>query len=137
MGSHIFLTSQENYETCLKFGLCGGIAHSLERINSEIIASFEGIKPGDFVFFYVKNIGLYGLWKVTSRPFFDNQHTWENKEQLYPYRVSFEPFIRQFNKPIALSDILDLRDKGKIWTFDLGPFTKKSHQPITSEEGKS
>jgi hypothetical protein len=35
-----------------------------------------------------------------------------------------------------LSDILDLRDKGRIWTFDLGTFTKKSHQPITTEEGK-
>jgi len=136
MGSHIFLASQENFKKCLEFGLYGGIAHPFERTNSEIIAGFETIKPSDFIFFYVKNIGIYGLWKATSRPFFDESQLWGNKEQSYPYRVSFEPSIREFRKPIALSDILDLRDKGKIWTFDLGTFTKKSHQPITTEEGK-
>lgn len=136
MGNHIFLASQENYDICLKHGLYGGIAHSFERTNSEIIAGFEAIKPADFIFFYVKNVGIYGLWRATSKPFFDEAQVWGNKEQPYPYRVCFEPSIREFNKSIALSDILDLRDKGKIWTFDLGTFAKKSHQPITTEEGK-
>ena len=44
--------------------------------------------------------------------------------------------MREFKKPIILSDILDLKDKGKIWTFDLATFTKKNHRPITTEEGK-
>jgi hypothetical protein len=35
-----------------------------------------------------------------------------------------------------MSDVLDLRDKGKIWTFDMDPLVKKSHHPITSEEAK-
>jgi len=136
MGNHIFLASKENFERCLEYGVYGGISHPFERTNSEIIAGFEAIRPGDFVFFYVKNIGIYGLWKVTSRPFLDERNIWGRKDQLYPYRICFEPSIREFRKPIALSDILDLRDKGKIWTFDLGTFTKKSHQPITTEEGK-
>ena len=137
MGNHIFLASKENFEKCLEYGVYGGISHSLERINSEIIAGFEGIRPGDLIFFYVRNIGIYGLWKATSRPFLDEKrNVWERKDQLYPYRVCFEPSIRYFPKPIVLSDILDLRDKGKIWTFDLGTMTKKSHQPITTEEGK-
>ncbi len=46
------------------------------------------------------------------------------------------PAVRKFATPIAMADILDLRDKGKIWTFDLGTITKKSHQPITTNEGK-
>lgn len=136
MGNHIFLASKENFEKCLECGVYGGISHPFERTNSEIIAGFEAIRPGDFIFFYVKNIGIYGLWKATSRPFFDESNIWGRKDQLYPYRICFEPSIREFRKPIALSDILDLRDKGKIWTFDLGTFTKKSHQPITAEEGK-
>ncbi len=137
MGNHIFLASKENFEKCLEYGVYGGISHSFERTNSEIISGFEAIRPGDFIFFYVRNIGIYGLWKATSRPFFDEErNVWGRKDQLYPYRVCFEPSIREFRKPIALSDILDLRDKGKIWTFDLGTFTKKSHQPITTEEGK-
>jgi len=35
-----------------------------------------------------------------------------------------------------MTDILDLRDKGKIWAFDLGAITKKCHHPITTNEGK-
>jgi len=136
VGNHIFLASKENFEKCLEYGVYGGISHSLERINSEIIAGFEAIRPGDLIFFYVRNIGIYGLWKAISMPFLDEHDIWGREDQLYPYRICFEPAIREFRKPIALSDILDLRDKGRIWTFDLGTFTKKSHQPITTEEGK-
>lgn len=136
MGNHIFLASEKNFKKCLEYGVYGGISHSFERTTAEIIAGFEAIRPGDFIFFYVKNIGVYGLWKATSRPFFDERDIWGREDQLYPYRVCFDPSIREFAKPIALSDILDLRDKGKIWTFDLGTFTKKSHQPITRDEGK-
>lgn len=136
MGNHIFLVSEENFEKCLKYGVYGGISHHVERINSEIIASFEAIKPGDFIFFYVRNVGVYGLWKATSRPFLDENDIWGKKDQKFPYRVCFEPLIRYFSKPIVLSDILDLRDKGKIWTFDLGAIIRKNHNPITTNESK-
>ena len=62
----------------------GGVSHPLERINSEIIASFEAIKPGDFIFFYVRNVGVYGLWRATSLPFFDTSDFWDDKEQKFP-----------------------------------------------------
>jgi hypothetical protein len=136
MASHIFLVTQGRFPTCLKYGVYGGISHHLERINSEVIAGFQAIKPGDFIFFYVKNVGVYGLWRATTQPFFDKHDIWRDKEQDFPYRVCFEPTIRQFSKPISLSDILDLRDKGKLWTFDLGTIGKKSHHPITTDEGK-
>lgn len=136
MGSHILLVSEENFEKCLKYGVYGGVSHPMGRINSEIIASFEAIKPGDFIFFYVRNVGVYGLWKVTSRPFYDEYDIWGEKDQKFPYRICFEPSIRYFSKPIVLSDILDLRDKGKIWTFDLGAIVRKNHNPITTNESK-
>ncbi len=136
MGSHIFLVGQENFEKCLKFGVYGGASQPLKRINSEIIAGFEAIKPGDFIFFYVRNIGVYGLWKATSFPFFDDTDIWGDKQQKYPYRVCFEPSIRHFPRPIQLSDILDLQDKGRIWTFELGAMRLKNHNPITTDESK-
>jgi len=136
MGYHIFLVGQANFKTCLRYGVYGGTSHNLERINSEIIAGFESIRPGDLVFFYVKNVGVHGLWRVTSRPFLDTQAIWGDSAQVYPYRVCFEPTVRAFPRPIALSDILDLRDKGKIWTFDLGTLSRKNHNPITGDEGK-
>jgi len=136
MGNHIFLASQENFQECIQRGIYVVDSHHNEKTNAEIIASFEAIKPGDFVFFYVMNAGVYGLWKATSRSFFDRTPIWEGEERAYPYRVCLEPSIRHFSKPIALSDILDLRDRGKIWTFDLGARGKKNHHPITAAEGK-
>lgn len=136
MSCHIFLASKENFEKCIEMGVYGGSFVTFERSNSEVNAGFCTIKKGNFIFFYVKNVGLYGLWKVTSDPFYDETNIYGVKDQIYPYRTCFEPTIRKFSKPIALSDILDLRDKGRIWTFDLGAITKKNHHPITTEEGK-
>jgi len=136
MGYHIFLVGQANFKTCLRYGVYGGTSHNLERINSEIIAGFESIRPGDFALFYVKNVGVYGLWRVTGPPFLDVRPIWGDSAQVYPYRVCFEPAIRGFPRPIALSDILDLRDKGKVWTFDLGTLNRKNHNPITADEAK-
>jgi len=84
MGSHIFLASQKNFKKCLEYGIYGGISHPFERTNSEIIAGFEAIKLGDFIFFYVKNIGVYGLWRVTSHPFFDEFDVWQEEGRTFP-----------------------------------------------------
>ena len=140
MGYHIFLVGESNFDTCIERGVYGGLHSSgsvkSEQMNSEVIAGFSGIKVGDFVFFYVKNKGVYGLWKITYGPFYYTTPIWSEPNQTYPYRVCFEPAVRKFSKPIAMNDILDLRDKGKLWTFDLGTITKKSHHPITTNEGK-
>ena len=140
MGYHIFLVGENNFDTCIRRGIYGGIESTdsikSKQTNSEIIAGFAGIRTGDFVFLYERNKGIYGLWKITLEPFYDTTPIWADTKQLYPYRVSFEPVVRKFSKPVAMSDILDLRDKGKIWTFDLGTITRKSHNPITTSEGK-
>ncbi|MCX9074528.1 MAG: EVE domain-containing protein [Candidatus Methanoperedens sp.] len=140
MGYHIFLVGENNFDICIKKGVYGGIqSHGSvksNQINSEVIAGFAGIKVGDFAFFYVKNKGIYGLWKIAFEPFHDVTPIWNDPDQVYPYRILFEPIVRKFLTPVAMADVLDLRDKGKIWTFDLGPITKKSHQPITTNEGK-
>ncbi len=41
-----------------------------------------------------------------------------------------------FPKPVSLSDILDLRDKGRIWTFDLNPVQQKNQYKITMAEAQ-
>lgn len=140
MGYHILLAKLDNFKVCIERGVYGGIhstgSQKSKQMNSEVIAGFAGIKPGDFVFFYVKNIGFYGLWRVTTPPYYDNERIWNDPAQIFPYRICIEPVVRDFSRPAVLSDILDLRDKGRIWTFDLATFTKKSHHPITTDEGK-
>ena len=140
MGYHVFLIGENNFNISIERGIYGSVysqgSPKSEQMNSEVIASFAGIREGDFIFFYVKNKGIYGLWKTNCEPFYDTTPIWNDKDQVYPYRICFEPTVRKFSKPVAMSDILDLRDKGKIWTFDLGAITKKSHHPITTDEGK-
>ena len=140
MGYHIFIVGESNFDICIQRGVYGGLqskgSSKSEQLNSEVISSFTGIKAGDFVFFYVKNKGIYGLWKVISEAFYDTTPIWSNPNQLYPFRVCFESAVRKFSVPITMADILDLRDKGRIWTFDLGTMAKKSHHPITTNEGK-
>jgi hypothetical protein len=136
MGYHILISNKQRFKKCLELGVYGGSSFQSPALNAEIISSFEAIKPGDFIFFYVTGAGVYGLWRATSRVFFDDAEIWGEKDQIYPYRVCFEPSIRNFPEPISLSDVLDLRDKGKMWTFDLGGIRKKNHNPITADEGK-
>jgi hypothetical protein len=139
MRYHIFLVSEKSFDICRQRGIFGAIQSSgtpkSAQVNSEIIASFAGINLGDFVFFYVKNKGVYGLWKTISKSFFDTTPIWKEPDPIYPYRVCIEPAVRKFSNYVEMADILDLRDKGKIWTFDLNPMTRKSHHPITTNEG--
>ncbi len=138
MAGHIFVTSSENFELCKQKGICGDAEHTHERTNAELLARFETLQKGDFVFFYVTGIqGIYGLWKVSNKPFYDNTPIWISESQVYPYRTCIEPYIRDFPKPVDMSDIYDLMDKGKIWTFELGKFGRsKNHHTITTEESK-
>lgn len=138
MAAHIFVNTPESFEVSKKRGISGEAEHPHEKTNAELLAKFESLQRGDFVFIYVTGIqGIYGLWRVANKPFYDKTPVWDHKDQVYPYRVCIEPYIRDFPKPVEMSDIYDLMDKGKIWTFELGRFGKgKNHHVITTEESK-
>lgn len=136
MGAHIFLVSEENFEVCTRRGVYGCVMPGTEWNRAEIVAGVLSIQPGDLVFFYVKNQGVYGLWRVIGEPYFDNTKVWANDQQLFPYRFSFEPTVGYFPKSVSLSDVLDLRDKGRIWTFDLNPVQQKNQYKITIDEAR-
>ena len=134
MGAHIFLVGADNFHRCMERGIYGCVMPTKEWNQAEVIAGILSIQPGDLVFFYVKNRGIYGLWKVVGTPFFDETPIWESDNQTYPYRFSFEPTVNHFQEPIDLSDVLDLRDRGKVWAFDLNPVQQKNQYKITISE---
>lgn len=136
MSYHIFLVGESNFKKCAEKGVYGLVEPPNMKQNAEVMATAFAVRPDDFVFFYVKNQGIHGLWKVVTETFYDDQDIWGDKEQKYPYRFLFEPTVRKFVKPVALSDVLDLKDKGKLWTFDLGIAIRKNQFMITAEEGK-
>lgn len=136
MGAHVFLVGEDNFEVCSRHGVYGCVMPSTEWNKAEIVAGILSIQPGDLVFFYVKNRGVYGLWKVVGAPYFDETKVWASDQQMFPYRFSFEPAVGYFSKPVLLSDVLDLRDKGRIWTFDLNPVQQKNQYKITMDEAR-
>lgn len=136
MGAHIFLVSEDNFEVCVRRGVYGCVMPTVEWNRAEIIAGVLSIQPGDLVFFYVKNKGVYGLWKVIGEPYFDETKVWANDQQLFPFRFSFAPAVGSFLKPVVLSDVLDLHDKGRVWTFDLNPVQQKNQYKVTMNEAQ-
>jgi hypothetical protein len=134
MGAHIFLVGENNFEVCIRRGIYGCVMPKKEWNTAEIIAGLLSVQVDDLVFFYVRNRGIYGLWKITSKPFFDPTPVWDNVDQTYPYRFTFESAVGNFKTPIILSDILDLHDRGLVWTFDLNPVQQKNQYKITSGE---
>jgi hypothetical protein len=136
MGAHIFLVGEDNFEVCTRRGVYGCVKPSTEWNKAEVIAGILSIQPNDLVFFYVKNQGIYGLWKVVGEPYFDETKVWSDEKQVFPYRFSFEPTVGYFSIPVSLNDILDLRDKGQVWTFDLNPVQQKNQYKITTDEAR-
>lgn len=136
MGAHILLVGNDNFAVCVERGVYGCVMPNTEWNRAEVVAGILGLQPDDLVFFYVKNKGVYGVWKVAGEPYYDETKIWSDTEQLYPYRFSFEPALGYFPTPVSLSDILDLRDKGRIWTFDLNPVQQKNQYKITTEEAR-
>lgn len=136
MGAHIFLVGEDNFDVCVSRGVYGCVMPSTERNKAEVVAGILSIQPSDFVFFYVKSRGIFGVWKVVGYPYFDETRVWADEQQLFPYRFSFEPVVGDFSLPVSLSDVLDLRDKGRIWTFDLNPVQQKNQYKITTDEAR-
>ena len=114
MGAHIFLVGEDNFEVCIRRGVYGCVMPSTERNKAEVIAGVLSIRPDDLVFFYVRNQGIYGVWKVIGERYFDETKIWPDTQQLFPYRFSFEPTVGYFPVAVSLSDVLDLFDKGRV-----------------------
>ncbi|MBN1812625.1 MAG: EVE domain-containing protein [Anaerolineae bacterium] len=136
MGAHILLASEKNFEMCIARGIYGCVRPTREWTEAEVVSGILSIQPDDLVFFYVKNKGIYGVWKVVGVPYFDETRIWADSQRVFPYRFSFEPTVGYFPKPVALSDVFDLRDKGLIWTFDLNPVQRKNQYKITMNEAR-
>ena len=80
------------------------------------------ISPGDRVLFYITGEkAIYGVYRAVDRAFFEAEPVWPVPEngQVYPLRVRIENSPHVFRRPVFLSDIYDLRDQGRIWSFGL------------------
>lgn len=122
MAVHIFAVSEENYKVCVERGLVAipeakeGPRH--DNIVDGLLSRLCGIKEDDYVLMYViKSKTLRGVWQVEGRPFYDETPVWQDRT--YPFRCRIRWSKYNFQNPLKLDDINDLRNTGKIWTWAL------------------
>lgn len=122
MPVHIFVTSRENFETCVRRGLAAVPGGTKADITDQLISRMVMIRPKDRILFYLTGEKtIYGVYEALDRAFYDDAPVWNLPEsgEIYPLRVRFGNSEYVFGRPIGLSDIYDLRDSGKIWSFGL------------------
>ena len=122
MAAHIFTVSEENYKICIDRGLVAipeakeGPRH--DNVMDGLLSRLYAIKENDYVLMY--NIGskkLKGVWQVEGVPFYDESPVWQDR--IYPFRCKIRCSEYNFTNSLDLDDINDLRNAGRIWTWDL------------------
>jgi hypothetical protein len=121
MPIHIFLINKENYAISIRRGLAAIPSGNKPDTNDQIISRLSLVKEGDEILFYlIGRKGLRGIYRAYGRPFYDDTPIYpSNNGHVYPYRVRIDNTDMVFDTPVLLSDIFDLCDIGKIWTFSL------------------
>lgn len=121
MAVHVFVLNEKNYKTCIRRGVAAIPDSKTTHINEQLISRMALIRRHDKILFYItEKKEIYGVYKALDKPFYDETPVWEKSEsQLYPFRIRIDNSEYVFKKPILLSDIYDLRDNGRLWTFSL------------------
>ncbi len=121
MAVHVFVVSDENYRTCVRHGVAAIPGGTKADSADQLISRIAMIRPDDKILFYItKKKKIRGVFRAVDRAFFDESPLWGPADgELYPYRIRIDNSDHVFETPLDLSDIYDLRDSGKIWTFSL------------------
>jgi hypothetical protein len=137
MPVHIFVTNRENFEICIRRGLAAVPGGTKPDIRDQLISRMVMIAPSDRILFYITGEGvIHGVYEAVDRAFYDETPVWPAREngENYPLRVRIQNSQHVFQRPVSLSDIYDLRDHGKIWTFALRRATNTTNAMFAISE---
>jgi len=98
------------------------------------------LKPGDKIFFYVKeSMVMQGLFRVVSEPFYCEDDLFENPNEKYPFRFNFVE-AKHFDNPIPVSELAKLIEGSllsSITTFERDQNASfRGIRQLTNDEGK-
>lgn len=139
---HVCFSNPDAWTISNKNGVYGNVATgnvNLKTFWGKII-DLVALKPGDKVFFYVKNkMCLYGLFEVSSEPYYCQDDLFENENETYPFRFNFVE-TKHFSNPIPISELAKLIDNGLLYsmaTFERDQnATFRGIRQLTNDEGK-
>src|SRR5438552_3340843 len=122
MAVHIFVADEDNFNCCIRHGLAAIPAGKEPHINDELISRMAAVRSGDRLLFYVKSKKeIRGVYKAVGEAFYEDNLLIpafpEGKS--YPFRVRMDTWDYVFQQALSLSDMFDLRDMGRLWTFGL------------------
>jgi len=94
-----------------------------DNIKLSIIRDLITISPGDWILLHtIKEQKIYGIFEVTSKPFFSKQKIWNSQEnEIYPCRFCFQPhpllkdIIAEYGMPyITVHELYEIIEIFKI-----------------------
>ncbi len=122
MAVHIFTLTEDNYKICVQKGIVGIPEPKDSRMHDNVfdglLSRMACIKENDYILMYIINKKeLRGVWQAEGMPYYDEEQIWNDR--VYPFRCKIKCSKYDFQKPLNLNDINDLRNNGKIWTWAL------------------
>jgi len=77
-GKWLGVTSEDNWEQCIKYGLWGADDNRLSQLRK--------VRSGDLLVVYLKKMKMAGICKITGEYFYDKTKVWQ--DGVYPHRIS-------------------------------------------------
>jgi hypothetical protein len=139
---HVCFSNPDAWAISYEYGVYGNVATGNDNPKTfwGKIIDLVALKPGDKIFFYVKNqMSLQGIFEVSSEPYYCQDYLFDNENENYPFRFNFIE-SKHFSNPIPVSELAKLIENGLLYsmtTFERDQnATFRGIRQLTNDEGK-
>jgi hypothetical protein len=129
MRAHVFITDKDTFPVVRDNGFWGvgikGVPNTLEKVIEEnlkngkkpyfaMIGDILGTRVNDIVFLYERRVGFHGIYRITSKPFFDPTPI-GCVDETWPIRVKIE-CLNYFPQPVPEDYLFSTKEyESKFW----------------------
>lgn len=139
---HVCFSNPKAWATSYENGIYGNVqsGNDNQKVFWGKIIDLVALKPGDKVFFYVKEkMSLFGLFEVSDEPYYCQDDLFEDEEEKYPFRFNFIE-VKNFLTPVPVSELARLIENGLL--YSITTFERDQNAPfrgirqLTDDEGR-
>lgn len=137
---HICYSNPKAWAVSYQYGVYGNVQTGNDNKKTfwGKLIDLAALKPGDYIFFYVKSEkALKGLFVVTSEPYYNDDDLFDDVKELYPFRFNFKE-VKHYDNPLPVGELAKLLQTGKL--FSINSFERDTQgsfrgiRQITDEE---